>query len=59
MVGLAAQCIEGGADVGYDRLVIGTGAAPAIPPIVGLDRLGPDDGVHVLHTMDRGRALSS
>jgi NADPH-dependent 2,4-dienoyl-CoA reductase/sulfur reductase-like enzyme len=35
----------------YDRLVIGTGAIPALPPINGLDHLGPADGVHVLHTM--------
>ena len=36
----------------YDRLVIGTGAVPAIPPINGLDHLGPGDGVHVLHSME-------
>lgn len=28
----------------YDELVIGTGATPVRPPIVGLDALGPDDG---------------
>ncbi|MCM4083060.1 FAD-dependent oxidoreductase [Paractinoplanes hotanensis] len=35
----------------YDKLVIGTGAVPTIPPINGLDELGWTDGVHVLHSM--------
>jgi len=47
----------------YDRLIIGTGALPAVPPIAGLadpgdplaagtsDGLGPADGVHLLHSM--------
>ncbi len=38
----------------YDKLIIGTGAVPVTPPITGLagpGALGPDDGVHVLHTM--------
>lgn len=37
--------------IGYDRLVIGTGALPQRPPILGLDTLTADDGVHVLHSM--------
>ena len=37
--------------IGYDRLIIATGAAPNKPPITGLDHLGTNDGVHLLHTM--------
>jgi NADPH-dependent 2,4-dienoyl-CoA reductase/sulfur reductase-like enzyme len=38
----------------YDQLVVGTGAVSARPPIEGLvgpGALGPEDGVHLLHSM--------
>ena len=38
--------------VAYDALVVGTGALPRRPPIAGLDDLCPEDGVHVVHSMD-------
>ncbi|MBO0814902.1 MAG: FAD-dependent oxidoreductase [Actinobacteria bacterium] len=50
---LAVTGPHGGEDViAYDQLVIGTGAVPVRPPIMGLDDLGPADGVHLLHSMD-------
>jgi NADPH-dependent 2,4-dienoyl-CoA reductase/sulfur reductase-like enzyme len=46
---------DGAEDVlGYDKLIIGTGAVPIRPPIGGLagpGALGPGDGVHLLHSM--------
>ena len=40
-------------DVGYDQLVVGTGAGPVVPPLPGMDL----PGVHVLHTIDEARTL--
>jgi NADPH-dependent 2,4-dienoyl-CoA reductase/sulfur reductase-like enzyme len=49
---------DGAEDViGYDQLLIGTGAVPVRPPIAGLGELGPSDGVHLLHSMGDTFAL--
>lgn len=43
--------------IAYDELVVGTGALPSHAGIAGLDRLGPADGVHVIHSMGDTFAL--
>ena len=48
-----------GAMLAYDALVVGTGAVPVRPPIGGLDQLGPEQGVHLLHSMGDTFALTA
>ncbi len=46
--------------LGYDKLIIGTGAVPVVPPISGLSgphALSDGDGVHLLHSMSDTFAL--
>ena len=48
----------GESQMGYDELIVGTGASPSTAGIAGLDELGPADGVHVLHSMGDTFALA-
>lgn len=43
--------------IGYDELVVGTGALPSHAGIGGMDQLRPEDGVHVIHSMGDTFAL--
>lgn len=43
--------------IAYDELMVGTGASPSTTGIAGLDQVGPDDGVHLLHSMGDTFAL--
>jgi NAD(P)H-nitrite reductase large subunit len=56
------DCLDEAGDLrrfGYDQLVVATGALPARPPIGGLEELGPDQGVHTLHTIGDTLALTA
>lgn len=43
--------------LGYDELIVGTGATPNRPAIAGLETLGAVNGVHLLHSMSDTFAL--
>lgn len=45
--------LKGGEQIGYDRLLLATGARPVIPPIPGVDR----DGVHTCWTLQDARRI--
>lgn len=60
---LAVRTADGATEeIAYDALMVGTGASPSGAGIAGLEGvehggLGPDDGVHVLHSMGDTFAL--
>ena len=54
---LTVRDSDGESVLDYDELIVGTGALPARAGISGLDVLGPDDGVHVMHSMGDTFAL--
>lgn len=44
----------------YDRLILATGAVPALPPIKGLEQEGKNvAGAHVLRTIDDGKRIAA
>lgn len=56
---LAVRDHEGESEIAYDELIVGTGALPSFAGISGLGDLGPEDGVHVIHSMGDTFALDA
>ena len=55
---LTVRTPDGSLDrIGYDELIVGTGALASSAGIAGVDQLGPEDGGHVLHSMGDTFAL--
>lgn len=54
---LTVHAASGESEIEYDELIVGTGALPAFAGIAGLSDLGPEEGVHVLHSMGDTFAL--
>lgn len=50
---------DGESEISYDELIVGTGALPSFSGIAGLGDLGPEDGVHVIHSMGDTFALDA
>lgn len=50
---------HGESEIAYDELIVGTGALPSFAGIAGLGDLGPEDGVHVIHSMGDTFALDA
>jgi NADPH-dependent 2,4-dienoyl-CoA reductase/sulfur reductase-like enzyme len=56
---LVVQDAQGESTIVYDELIVGAGALPAYAGIEGLGELGPEDGVHVIHSMADTFALDT
>ena len=56
---LAVRDQGGESEIAYDELIVGAGALPTYAGIAGLGTLGPEDGVHVIHSMGDTFALDA